>query len=1018
MDLACLQGKDNVFSGRFVLVSYSGDDDFFPGGIILGFKNNRDDLQIYPNIECTTGTEFKFTQFEIVTSPIKQDWNKYYISDGYFYTQLPDESYFDNSGQVVYYKPKTEGNNLVGSGQIVQIYNNTTGEPSSIFYQCINEPTDTSSVAQWKLIRTLDDLILNGEEYSFYLKNYNLDKAHYKDSFDLRGYDATIWEKVYAKGYAKFVLVARLNSASFPAFELQNDPPSLMPTAPYLDTWKSDSLYKVHVPTHPGLQLKPATGKRDLLDNGDYGDWYYPTSDVERIESIIEDQDDYYPEIYLNLGGSRNLNAQKEYHLIESHKEKNKSIPLKNNIELTLTGESGAIYTDKNGAVGPQPDLLEVGIHLPIIGDIVDDFYDIVYGTTSEIDLTRPRDIEWYDGNVDDNLKQKGNGALNYKQYDLNTVAGTLNTMHSQLGQIIVTWENLPDTSNPYYLNAFDKNKIYYCKSEDKYYRIGVGYNYIDPAIKLEGNPYYYVEAEEVVDADSYITNTYYEDSLGRVIAMGEFDPSKTYYKKCLAPLAYEVIHAPDNNDPDYVIGLRNFEAGKYFLHSPTESNYYRDNNAEPSEPDRTYYYMDEPNLSSGNLITNDIEAILVSSFNNTYSPNTFYMIDEDENYIKALEDLPNPETVYCLPQFTPYQTPTNSEVVFYEPNLFYYKDDDGIFHLSEYETFLEGRVELARNGWFTTNDHGQRVYFYWLQFSEEPTLVSTVIDGRVHTELAYTLVAAHGIVNVVDENDRTNLYYYDDITQNYIAYVNIAKVGDGHNTPLWAIPRAYWKLVNNNPVTDLYIPGKYWMFDNNTTKNYITCDLTLSDLRSSGREYVFKIKKSWEVSEKFFIKDTYYYQSSLNHYEIDGNMTMTPNRKYYTKLRLYVDTDSSKRCPHGYEWNNYALFVPASIDLKMREEYPKLYEISNFTNDNFSINNYLLTLCNMLLEGDENTRDVKTLQGALNHYKDYMYSIGRLLPDKLLFVNSFGQIASSNIEYSKLLQIDWDRLLTNYRKT
>jgi hypothetical protein len=89
-----------------------------------------------------------------------------------------------------------------------------------------------------------------------------------------------------------------------------------------------------------------------------------------------------------------------------------------NEILITPTGESGKVYYNENGEE-ITIDTYELAIHLPIIGNLLSDFYDAFYG------IDRKLDTVWYDGN--NSYKETGNPLLNGKTRDLNTVAGLIN---------------------------------------------------------------------------------------------------------------------------------------------------------------------------------------------------------------------------------------------------------------------------------------------------------------------------------------------------------------------------------------------------------------------------------------------------------------------------------------------------------------------------------------------------------------------------------------------------------------
>jgi len=90
-----------------------------------------------------------------------------------------------------------------------------------------------------------------------------------------------------------------------------------------------------------------------------------------------------------------------------------------NEILITPTGESGKVYYDTNGN-RITLDTYELAIHLPVIGNIISDFYDLFYGQNRNLDTI------WY--SAEDARVTTGDITLNYKTRDLDTVAGLVNT--------------------------------------------------------------------------------------------------------------------------------------------------------------------------------------------------------------------------------------------------------------------------------------------------------------------------------------------------------------------------------------------------------------------------------------------------------------------------------------------------------------------------------------------------------------------------------------------------------------
>jgi hypothetical protein len=76
-----------------------------------------------------------------------------------------------------------------------------------------------------------------------YLINFNVDLENYPTS---RGYDSTVWQKTYADGKPKYVMIAELNSV-VPILDIAADAPTLAPVMPHFDVDSTNIYYKLHV---------------------------------------------------------------------------------------------------------------------------------------------------------------------------------------------------------------------------------------------------------------------------------------------------------------------------------------------------------------------------------------------------------------------------------------------------------------------------------------------------------------------------------------------------------------------------------------------------------------------------------------------------------------------------------------------------------------------------------------------------------------------------------------------------
>lgn len=921
MDQAAAAGTDNIFSGRFVLVKYDPDSSFFAGDIPTAYYNNE-----HMYLDNAYTIPLVYTTFSgPVSSPTSDNWDLYYLRQGNYYNKLPNENYFyDNENN--YYIANASSENITYQGQIIRA-RSANGQPTQNYYICTNGTLD--EIATFEAVVSENNL-------SPYFTNYFIDKEHYNNDFDIRGYDATVWQKIYNEGHGKFILIAYLNGL-VPGIELIADAPTIEPSAAYIST-KSDALYTVHVPGHWGFKIKETLD----LDKSDV---------IENNKNLA---------IYMNLG-TNNVLGQNLYHINESHVD-NTTI---NKISLTPTGKSGTLYDGQE-----KEDIQELSINLPIVGNLIDKGYDLIYGPGHEVTINnevkniRSRDIDWYEAD-EEVLKQDGRTELGGKTYNLSSLAGIINTMHTQLGQIIKTLPTRPANNA---LPQYSSNYIYYIEDEEKYFRIAPSYQYT-----VLTNADYNFSAINY-DPVTYVTDTYYIlDNGNYVISTGIEDPSNPpqLYQKSIRE---EMYHEVTNLIP--------YIQSHYFIKQGTD--YIRDNAALPSYafyPDGQYYDIVETTSFPG-----------ATSFPGGEYQAGAYRYIENNNYYLDMSDIATEDREY----YWNIQGTYNNNVLLYMKNKFYYLNPDtGGYTLCTYNTLADAQEALGRNA-----------QLYWLEFDETiDTIVSVEVNGVIQTYIGHPLkengihALPETLIGMINPPiDTSNFYCIQG--NDYIAYSNMnyeTKTIDG--VPLYAVKNSYITIDSVELVGDLYVTGKYYYIDSNGS--YIKA---MSSLDRNLTYYLIDIINS--LTNPFYVPNKYFYESSENYFEIDITNSLTPGRRYYTAEKLYVIADYTGRCPYGYEWSNYSVFVPASITLGRRADGKQFIEIIDFMKNGVSINSDLLQLEKYLETDNADTRDKNTVRGALNQIQDALFVLDRLVPRQMLFVNDFGQITSSTINYSKLLDI------------
>ena len=236
-----------------------------------------------------------------------------------------------------------------------------------VFYKCIVADIGAPAIFEYAV-----------DSDSNYVLNFNIDTAKYGAG---RGYDSTVWQKVFDNGQDKYVMIAELNTV-VPTFDVVADAPTVEPITPHFDIDSTDVYYKLHMQPQWGFKIKAQEDevKSDEVVNYNWTE-YNPATNENIPRSLSYDGDIYY-----NKKG------------FEEFTPKTQDDVTVNEISILPTGKSGKEYSTHIGAgTSQQIDTQEVTIHLPAIGNVVADAWDIIHGE-----------------NRDDNTSNSLQGRLNF----------------------------------------------------------------------------------------------------------------------------------------------------------------------------------------------------------------------------------------------------------------------------------------------------------------------------------------------------------------------------------------------------------------------------------------------------------------------------------------------------------------------------------------------------------------------------------------------------------------------------
>ena len=230
-----------------------------------------------------------------------------------------------------------------------------------VFYKCTsNYVADSNEKATFERIDAKD----TNDNYT---NNYYIDSNTYQKG---RGYDSTVWQKVYVDEKEKYVMIAELNTV-VPTFDVVPEAPLPTPIAPHFDSNSTNVYYKLHWQAPWGFRIKEAIeGQKSDFDTTHTTYFYDPADD-----KIHSSNTNVNGAIYFNKDA---FDAQ----VGKQHSIVKKDTQSKNEIKIEPTGKSGLKYAshDINSTLQEKEDIQELTINLPAIGNMMSDVWDIVHG--------------------------------------------------------------------------------------------------------------------------------------------------------------------------------------------------------------------------------------------------------------------------------------------------------------------------------------------------------------------------------------------------------------------------------------------------------------------------------------------------------------------------------------------------------------------------------------------------------------------------------------------------------------
>ena len=326
-------------------------------------------MGFYGNITNVSRTQFQFDKIY----PNRKAMEQAKITDGIYLGRYVLVEY-DNNGldgmkEVIieegqyYYGTPNNKTLLTWQNTYINEVVYTTGNEKYIFYKRNEQPSDASDNSPATFTQ-----FTSGNEDT-YGRNYAIDNDAYKSS---RGYDSTVWQKVYSDEQEKYVMIAELNTV-VPKFDITADAPTMTPVTPHFDTQSTDIYYKLHM-QNPWI-VRVAEAKNGA-----------PSDAKIEWQEVVKDENKEVGEQYEIVTTTKDGAIYFNKAAFDSQVGKStiaKKADGDNKITIDLVSSGLELYDDHNNTTN-QPisadDIQELTINLPAIGNMMSDAWDIIHG--------------------------------------------------------------------------------------------------------------------------------------------------------------------------------------------------------------------------------------------------------------------------------------------------------------------------------------------------------------------------------------------------------------------------------------------------------------------------------------------------------------------------------------------------------------------------------------------------------------------------------------------------------------
>ena len=773
-------------------------------------------------------------------------------------------------------------------------------------------------------------------------------------------------------------------------------------------------------------------------------------------------EETYQPSIYYEkIDGKYVLSTSFYYNPETVYYEK-----IEDHIRLEPTGLSGHMYNKHDGSItkSAQVDTQEISIMLPAIGNTISAVWDLIYGGENiNPNGKRNLDVSWERAQSD--MSRHGLRLVNeynfddtyiYQTQNIETVAGAINSVHDLMGMIITPAPHDILTDN---MNSLDENRIYYDETLKTFNRKCKQYTYVP----VGSNKYLYDEIN-ITDEDYEPGIYFYEDNSEEYIVDNNtnFTEGRTYYLRRINKDAeYEEIDDLVPFDGS-IYAYKDFLGVDSLASDLKRANFVRD---PKYYKDKTYYRWDQIIKSANINLADNYEPNVFYYLDNLGN----YLIAQ-EQYPSTLKTYFSirPENIQSLEDISTNSTPIDGV---YVPGKYLYQDSPNHFaidtrpQMSDVVYYLpdsdSSSVQIGNNTYSkevsyieaNINEQNYVPDVYYLRkdpyvnnvgqdnnpdhYEDEPCSDAQYDANKKYYIRQETLTLVNGSsFYTVNLNEPLNLiqfhdyeFYTKDEYNNYYVITRISNFPE-LMSDIYVLRKntnrlegesngGTYKLsgtdftneaVSGMIIHDQFYEGGQYHYETTDSEDYSNYVLDTYPTKTPGRDYFTLTAVGNPITNiTFFDSHEYYQKNNADEYVLITTNTIPENTTIYKRKPLYVINDTADIYSRGAIWDFNTDYVPASITLGNQVESYGLEPLEDFARNINTMHGMLLKIRSILSYTDKDTRDLRTVQGAINTLNDKIAQFATWKPGEVLLVDDYGRLHSAQRIGTKWTTINVD---------